>query len=723
MISNTNFRVVIFLFILQIIGYQLIAQKWGYVTLIAPGNSNSVNLLDTNSSVVKSWTNLSGQTAYSSHLMPGGILWRSVGAPNAIFRGGGITGRIQKVDWNGKILFDYTISDNTQCAHHDFCPLPNGNVLVIVYVIKTAAESTAKGGPNASRYSEKLIELKPTGVNTAEIVWEWHLWDHLCQNTNAALSNYVSSIVNNPHMLNINYQNNKNDWVHMNGVDYNEGLDQIVLSSHFLNEMWVIDHSLNKSETSKNTGGKYGVGGGFLYRWGNPAAYGASGPTVFKVMHDAHWVPKDAPRAGFLTAVNNQGVSNNQTAADYFQSSWDGTKYVKSPGQAYLPVNYSFRHSANGYTSNMGSCQELPNGNLLICLATASKVYEVDSTGKQLWVYQGNAPIPQAFRHSKCFIENPQASVSASTMFVNPGESVDLNCSVVATAATGLKYNWSPVQGLSDSTLPNPIAKPNLTTTYTVTVTSAAGCSATASITIAVKSASLEVEVSALDSIICLGEITQLNSKLIGSNGTPQYDWSSNPSGFNSNLPDPYINPEKNTWYHLKVTENGNVAWDSILIQVNPLPQQPSITREDSVLVSSADLGNQWFFYGNPIDSATGKYFLPKETGSYQVQVLDSNGCASILSDPYEFIQTAINDLSWKEAWFLSPNPAKDELVIFNLQPYSNFSLILVDQLGRLVKQVSNVNYLSLQDLYEGVYYLVLKTEKSTSCKKLIITQ
>lgn len=193
----------------------------------------------------------------------------------------------------------------------------------------------------------------------------------------------------------------------------------------------------------------------------------------------------------------------------------------------------------------MGSCQELPNGNLLICLATASKVYEVDSTGKQLWVYQGNAPIPQAFRHSKCFIENPQASVSASTMFVNPGESVDLNCSVVATAATGLKYNWSPVQGLSDSTLPNPIAKPNLTTTYTVTVTSAAGCSATASITIAVKSASLEVEVSALDSIICLGEITQLNSKLIGSNGTPQYDWSSNPSGFNSNLPDPYINPEK----------------------------------------------------------------------------------------------------------------------------------------------------------------------------------
>ncbi|MBK9641765.1 MAG: aryl-sulfate sulfotransferase [Saprospiraceae bacterium] len=98
----------------------------------------------------------------------------------------------------GKILFDYTISDNTQCAHHDFCPLPNGNVLVIVYELKSAAESSAKGGPNASRYSEKLIELKPTGLSTAEIVWEWHLWDHLCQNTNPALSNYVSSLVNTP---------------------------------------------------------------------------------------------------------------------------------------------------------------------------------------------------------------------------------------------------------------------------------------------------------------------------------------------------------------------------------------------------------------------------------------------------------------------------------------------------------------------------------------------
>ncbi|MBK7695016.1 MAG: aryl-sulfate sulfotransferase [Saprospiraceae bacterium] len=707
---------------MQVFDNQIIAQKWGYVTMIAPGNSNTVNLLDTNSLVVKSWNNLSGKTAYSSHLMPGGILWRSVGAPNAIFRGGGITGRIQKVDWDGKILFDYTISDNTQCAHHDFCPLPNGNVLVIVYELKSAAESSAKGGPNASRYSEKLIELRPTGVSTAEIVWEWHLWDHLCQNTNPALSNYVSSLVNTPHMLNINYLNNKNDWVHMNGVDYNEELDQIVLSSHFLNEMWVIDHSLSKAETALNKGGRFGVGGGFLYRWGNPATYGAQGPVIFKVMHDAHWVPKDAPRAGFLAAVNNQGVSNNQTAADYFESTWDGKKYSLTPGQAYLPANYSFRHAANGYTSNMGSSQELPNGNLLICLATASKVYEVDSFGKQLWLYQGNAPIPQAFRYSKCFIENLMAIVSASSTSINQGESTNLNCTIVSTAATGINYSWSPAEGLSNSTVANPVAMPAVTTTYSVTATSSAGCSTTGTITIVVKSNGLEVDVSAIDSIICLGEITQLNSKLSGSNGNPTYEWTSNPVGFNSNLPDPFINPEKNTWYFLKVTENGNTALDSILIQVNPLPLQPSITKEDSLLVSSADIGNQWFFYGNPIDSANSKYLLPKETGSYQVQIVDSNGCASILSDPFEFIHTLIKDINLMDTWTYFPNPTTDKVNIITSDLESNYCLILVDQLGRVVKKIYNVNQFSVGDLFDGVYNLVLQTEKSTSFKKLIVT-
>ncbi|MBK8641681.1 MAG: T9SS type A sorting domain-containing protein [Saprospiraceae bacterium] len=170
------------------------------------------------------------------------------------------------------------------------------------------------------------------------------------------------------------------------------------------------------------------------------------------------------------------------------------------------------------------------------------------------------------------------------------------------------------------------------------------------------------------------------------------------------------------------MTENGNTALDSILIQVNPLPLQPSITKEDSLLVSSADIGNQWFFYGNPIDSANSKYLLPKETGSYQVQIVDSNGCASILSDPFEFIHTLIKDINLMDTWTYFPNPTTDKVNIITSDLESNYCLILVDQLGRVVKKIYNVNQFSVGDLFDGVYNLVLQTEKSTSFKKLIVT-
>ncbi len=703
----------------------LSAQKWGYVTMIAPGGATSITLLDTNSRVVKTISGLTGATGYSSHMVPGGDIWRTVTTQNSTFRGGGIHGRIQKIDYNGKLLFDYTISNNTQCAHHDICPMPNGNVLVIVYELKTAAEVAALGGPNQARYSEKLVELKPTGLNTADIVWQWDLWDHLCQNTNPSLPNYVSSFLDNPHMLNINYLNNKSDWVHMNGVDYNEELDQIALSSHFLNEMWVIDHSLSRAETKKNTGGKYDVGGGFLYRWGNPAAYGASGPTILKVVHDAHWVPKGRPRAGYLAGVNNQGVSNNQTALDYYKTSWDGTKYVRTQSAAYQPATYEFRHAANGYTSNMGSCQELPNGNLLVCLATAAKVYEVDSTGKQLWQYQGMMPIPQAFRYSKCYIENPVATVSSSRTMLDPGESANLNCSISSTGSTGIKYSWSPAEGLSDPNIANPVAAPDKTTTYTVTATSSEGCTASGSVTITVNSGMFfTADVRVDDDSICLGEITQLFVDVTGGSGNYIYAWTSNPAGFVSDQPDPYINPEESTWYIVEVSDGSVKVKDSILITVLPLPDKPSISMVDSLLVSSIGQGNQWFFYGNPIPGATDSTYRPTEHGSYQVQVIDSNGCPSFLSDPFEYFPSGTKDAELSVKWIFTPNPAQDFIRLTADAPITNFRITILDALGRIRIQRQAQEIIELDELQAGTYLIALMDPKGhTALKKLIITK
>ncbi len=859
----------ILLVFLTLLSFSASAQKWGYVTLIAKQNTNSVQLLDTNNVAVKQWSGLSGNGGYSAYLTKGGELWRTVAATGNSFMGGGMCGRVQKIAWDGTLLFDYRVSDANQCSHHDICPLPNGNVMLIVYERKTAAQVQAAGATvNQERWTEKIIELQPTGLNTANIVWQWNLWDHLVQNLYPAKANYQTSIVQHPELLNVNYNNSGNmkDWVHMNGIDYNAALNQIVVSSHFLNEMWVIDHSTTTAQAATHTGGNSGKGGDFLYRWGNPAAYGASGAANFNVVHDAHWVPEDCPRAGWLGGFNNNGVSNAISAVDLFQPPWDGTQYTHTAGQAYLPATYGYRHQTNGYASNMSCSQQLPNGNMLICLATAGKVYEINPAGAQIWQYSAPSSfIPQASRYSRCYLENPKIAVNTPAPDICSGASTLLGITPSATNVNSFTYSWAPstglsganvqnptVSGITDSTIytvtittpggcsttasvavnvfPLPVADagnevtilpgqstplnasggnayvwstgestasisvaPTATTTYFVTVTDANGCSAsdevvvtvaapisvdisatngafclggstqlsvaasgglgaftyewssvpagfssnlnnpvvspientvynvvvsdglgnamgsvnitvhplpqadagndagiligasvdltatggdfyqwstgetTASITVAPTQTStysvvvtdangcsasdmvtvivdttlpLEGNASATDSVICIGEVMQLFATALNGNGSYVYSWTSQPPGFSSNLPNPFVNPEETTVYAVEISDGAESVTISLEIVVNPLELQPSILGSGDSLISSSSINNQWFYYGNPIDQATSPVFYPTLDGSYQVQVLGANGCPSPLSEPFEYVAT-----------------------------------------------------------------------------------
>ncbi len=70
--------------------------------------------------------------------------------------------------------------------------LPNGNVLMLAYEMKTRGEAVAAGRDPAlltegQIYPEQLVEVDPA---TDSIVWEWHLWDHMVQDFDSSKANF-----------------------------------------------------------------------------------------------------------------------------------------------------------------------------------------------------------------------------------------------------------------------------------------------------------------------------------------------------------------------------------------------------------------------------------------------------------------------------------------------------------------------------------------------------
>jgi len=458
---------IIFICILVCSFFANYAQKWGDYTLIAVQNGTSTQLIDTTGAVFKTWTHTTAtKTGYSAYLMPGGYLWRTVARSGNSFTGGPICGQVQKIDFQGNIVWDYIYSTTTYCTHHDICPLPNGNVLLIAYERKSATDVSNAGGTySGEMWSEKIVEVEPTGATTGNIVWEWKLWDHLCQNVNAAKPNYVTSIVDNPQRININY-NKQKDWIHMNGIDYNPILDQITVSSHNLNEIWVIDHSTTTAEAAGSTGGNSGKGGDILYRWGNPAAYSASGTKIINVGHDAHWIPEGAPSAGRLVVFNNKGQTtpSSKSTIDQIIPPLNGYNYNITQGTAYTPATFDSRIICSGYTTNMGSSQQLPNGNTLICVAGSGLVYEVNTAGTTIWSKTASGAVPKASRYHKCIINYPPPPIPIIT---------ENNNTLTSTAATTYQWykNGQAITGATAQTY-----TPTESAIYVVRITDSNGC-------------------------------------------------------------------------------------------------------------------------------------------------------------------------------------------------------------------------------------------------------
>lgn len=307
------------------------------------------------------------------------------------------------------------------------------------------------------------------------------------------------------------------------------------------------------------------------------------------------------------------------------------------------------------------------------------------------------------------------------------------------TNSTGpFNYSWFPGNGLNDSTISSPCARPAVTTDYYLQATSwITGCTngppgtdSSAWTTVLVQP--IPIADAGPDRIICFNDTVQLNG--LGYGAGPSYDfvWSPSIGLSNSSIPNPAASPGFSTDYVLTVFSNGCPSYgDTVRVQVNPLPpSSPTITQVlDTLYSSPADPGNgyQWCLNGQPIPFSNQQYWVPTVSGNYAAKFITSSwGCPS----PPSSVLLG-QDASRQGHIQVYPQPFRDELVLeFYLEQAGDVSASILDIRGRVVwenspqlhaagKQIMHLD--AGAELSQGIYLLKLNAgEKLLHSQQLI---
>jgi hypothetical protein len=233
-------------------------------------------------------------------------------------------------------------------------------------------------------------------------------------------------------------------------------------------------------------------------------------------------------------------------------------------------------------------------------------------------------------------IANPVVPITSSgpTSFCQ-GNSVVLS----TTLTTGNSYQWK-YNGTLITNATNNNYTASTAGTYQVIVTNSSNCSASNQITITNYTNPTTSILPSGPTSLCQGNSVQLNATV-----TPGYtytfNWKLNGntiSGASSNI---YTANQFGN-YTVTITDINNCSATSQVLIVTQLPQPlatissnniTSACQGDSILLSSNTNSNysyQWKLNGNAITNATNSTFKAFQTGTYSIDITNSNNCTSV---------------------------------------------------------------------------------------------
>lgn len=196
--------------------------------------------------------------------------------------------------------------------------------------------------------------IKEIDMDTEEIVWQWHLIDHLDPTEHHALQ---KSFLSEVHEC--------SEWAHGNTVKFipnysYQGMeyDAVIYNSRFLDTFWMIDYAT----------------GDVLWSCGQHGTFGRKEPPevpLFSASHEVDFVTNDT----FIMYDNGSDRTSCRSRA---------LKIRVDPLADEAEEIWSWRYSSM-YDWFGGDADELPNGNVLIANTTAGRIIEVTPGGEIVW--------------------------------------------------------------------------------------------------------------------------------------------------------------------------------------------------------------------------------------------------------------------------------------------------------------------------------------------------
>ncbi len=378
-----------------------------------------------------------------------------------------------------------------------------------------------------------------------------------------------------------------------------------------------------------------------------------------------------------------------------------------SPGVIYVGMDYGVYYRESSMPSFIPYNTGLPNvwvNDMEIFYPTGK--LRAATFGRGIWetnLYSNPSAPPSAY------FNNNYTSACVNVPFVFNDQS----------ANSPVSWSWSfPGGAPATSTVQNPVVTYATPGTYTVTLISTNGNGPSAPYTTTII-ANVIPTVSVGNPSVCAGSNTNIP---VTTNGS-FVNWSTGFNGMSLNL----LAVSTSSLYTFTVSLGACTVTSSSSLTVWPIPPIPMISTVGNSLTTAAATTYQWFLNGTPIPGETNQNYVPTSDGWYSVDVTNSFGCVNSATSIYISITALKSGQKLLSGFKLSPNPAKEQLMIKRedgLRTSVNYEVIsIVGQKvlsGTFKFDNSDETPLNIQVLAPGTYIIKLNSNGNGTAIKFI---